>query len=64
MFYFIFLTAVWLPNSQLWAIIKRTEEYLVNAGVPQGSILLYINDLLDKVICNIEIYTDYCLLQM
>ena len=43
---------------------KSSQEYLVNAGVPQGSILdptlslLYINDLPDEVICNIGIYTD------
>ena len=42
---------------------KPLQEYQVNAGVPQGSIvgparfLLYINDLPD-VICNIAIYAD------
>ena len=49
---------------------KSSQEYPVNAGVPQASIfgpalfLLYANDLPDNVICNIAIYADditlYC----
>ena len=44
---------------------KSSQEYTVNAGVPKWSIfgpalfLLYINGLLDDVICNIAIYADH-----
>ena len=43
---------------------KSSQEYPVNAGAPQGSILgptlflLYLYDLPDDVICKIAIYAD------
>ena len=47
------------------SLLMASQEYPVNAGVSQGSILspshvlLYIYDLLDDVvICNIDIYAD------
>ena len=44
--------------------MKSSQEYPINAGVPQGSILgptlfpLYINNLPDDVTYNIAIYAD------
>ena len=53
-------------NRRLCVVLdgKSSQEYPVNAGVPQGSILghtlflLYLNDLPDDVICNFGIYAD------
>ena len=58
------LISSFLSNRQLGVVLdgKSSQEYPVNVGVPQGSILssarflLYINDLLDDVICNIYCY--------
>ena len=55
-----------LSNRWLWVVLdeKSSQKYLVNAGVPQESILgptfflQYIDDLSDAVICNIAIYAD------
>ena len=60
------LISSFLSNRRLRVVLdgKSSQEYPVNAGVPQGSIpgptlfLLDINDLLDDVICNIAIYAD------
>ena len=59
------LTSSFLNNRQLRVVLdgKSSQEYPVNVGVPQGSILgptlflLNINDLAD-VICDIAIYAD------
>ena len=58
------LISSFLSNRRLRVVLdgESSQEYPVNAGVPQGSILgrtlflLYINDLPDDVICNIAIY--------
>ena len=53
-----------LSNRQLWVVLdgKSSQEYPVNAGVPQWSILgpklFLLNDLPDDVICDIAIYPD------
>ena len=55
-----------LSNRQPSVVLdgKSSQEYPVNNVVPQGSILgptfflLYINDLLDDVICNSAVYAD------
>ena len=57
------LISFFLSNRQLWMVLegKSSQEYPVNAGVHQGSILgptlflLYIDDLPDDVICDIAI---------
>ena len=60
------LISSFLSNRRLRVILdgKSSQEYPVDVGVPQGSILgptlflLYINDLRDHVICNIAICAD------
>ena len=60
------LISSFLSNRRLRVVLdgKSSQEYPVNAGVPEGSILgptlflQYINDLPDDVICDIAIYAD------
>ena len=60
------LISSFLSNRWLRLVLdgKSSQEYPVNPGVPQGSILgpifflLDINDLPDDVICSIAIYDD------
>ena len=60
------LVSSFLSNRRLQVVLdgKSLQEYSVNAGLPQGSILgptlflLYSNDLLGDVICDIAIYVD------
>ena len=62
------LISSFLSNRWLLVVLdgKSSQEYPVNAGVPQGSILgptlfllyIYINDLPDDVICDIAIYAN------
>ena len=55
-----------LSNRQLWVVLdgKSSQEHPVNAGVPQGSILvptLFLqqsNDIPEHVICKIAIHAD------
>ena len=59
------MTDIWPYFFFLWVVLdgKSSQEYPVNAGVLQGSILgcklfqLYINDLPDDL-CNITIWAD------
>ena len=58
------LISSFLSNRQLQVVLdgKSSQEYPVNAGVPQGSILghtlflIHINGLPDNVACDIAIY--------
>ena len=60
------LILLFLSNRWLQVVLngKPSQEYLFNAGVPQGSILgatlflLYINDHPDDVMCDIAIFAD------
>ena len=60
------LVSSFLNNRQLRVVLdgNSSNEYPVNAGVPQRFILgptlflMYINNLPDDVICNIAIYAD------
>ena len=60
------LISSFLSNRQLQVVLdgKSSQEYPVNAGFPQGSILcpalflLYINDLPHDFVCDVAIYAD------
>ena len=60
------LISCFLSNRQLQVVLdgKSSQEFSINAGVPQGSILgptlslLYINVLSDDVFCYVAIYAD------
>ena len=60
------LISSFLSNRRLRVVLdgKSSQEYPVNAGAPQGSILgptlflLYNLELLDYVICNNAVYAD------
>ena len=60
------LISSFLSNRRLRVVLdgKSSQEYPVNAEVPQGSILgptlflLHINDLPDDITCNTAIYAD------
>ena len=60
------LISSFLGNKRLRVVLdgKSSQEYPINAGVSQGSILgptlflLCINDFPDDVICNIVVYAD------
>ena len=60
------LISSFLSNRWLRVVLdgKSSQEYPVNAGVPEGSIpgpalfLLYINDLPDDITCDIAIYAN------
>ena len=60
------LISSFLNNTRLRVVLdgKSSQEYPVNRGAPEGSILgptlflLYINDLPDNVICDTAIYAD------
>ena len=62
----IVLNLPFLGNGQLQFVLSvhSSQEYLIHAHVPQGSILyptffwLNNSDLSDDVICNISIYAD------